>query len=73
MTVLSLFWRQGLNIRSLVPGYSKEIKSWLLDLIVIFLNTVQSNTEKTLNKLGVDFINYKPNFTNVKDDERKFN
>ncbi len=29
-------------------------------------NTVQTNTEKTLNKLGVDFINYKPDFTNVK-------
>ncbi len=28
--------------------------------------TLQDNTEKTLNKLGVDFINFKPNFEIVK-------
>ena len=28
--------------------------------------TIEENTEKTLNKLGVDFINFKPNFEIVK-------
>ena len=45
----------------------KKLKPLVLRFDHNFLRkTVQLNTEKTLNKLGVDFINFKPNFSIVK-------
>jgi N-acetyl sugar amidotransferase len=45
----------------------KKLKPLVLRFDHNFLRkTVQLNTEKALNKLGVDFINFKPNFSIVK-------
>ena len=58
----SLFWRKRFNFCALVR-LTKKINPLVVRFDHNFLrSTVQKNTQKTLSKLKVDFIDFKPNF-----------
>ena len=63
MIALFLFWRKRFNFALWYLVDQKKINPLVVRFDHNFLrSTVQKNTQKTLSKLKVDFIDFKPNF-----------